>query len=215
MKKNNFIFKYRDIILNIKNDSFISIVSNSNESIFNTFLNNKEINTISYKDIFNKEYNDVFEEINAYVKNNNKTKELIKKYNLNNKTISDKVKLNIIMSMINNKIIVINNVLNLLDIDDYKIILKALKSYSLKGHTIFNITNISEETMFGDKLIVIYNDKLLYYDEVLNVLNNEKIMKRIGLGLPFIVELNKYLIDYGLIDNYYLSNKKLVGALWE
>jgi hypothetical protein len=69
--------------------------------------------------------------------------------------------------------------------------------------------------MFGDKLIVIYNDKLLYYDEVLNVLSNEKIMKRIGLGLPFIVELNKYLMDYGLIDNYYLSNKKLVGALWE
>ena len=33
--------------------------------------------------------------------------------------------------------------------------------------------------------------------------------------MPFIVELNKYFMDYGLIDKYYLSNEKLVGALWK
>ena len=33
--------------------------------------------------------------------------------------------------------------------------------------------------------------------------------------MPFIVELNKYLMDYGMIDKYNLTNEKLVGALWK
>lgn len=186
MRKNDFIFKYNDIILNINNSSFISIVGSNNIDIYNTFLNNKNINTISYKDLSN-DYN----------------------------SVSDKVKYKIINSLKSKKILVINNILNLLDINDYKTVLKALKSYSLKGHIVINITNISEETLFSDRMIVIYNNKLLFDDEPLNVLSNEKIMKRIGIGLPFIVELNRYLMDYNLIDNYYLSNKKLVGALWK
>ena len=51
--------------------------------------------------------------------------------------------------------------------------------------------------------------------KTLSVLNEEKILRRLGLGLPFIVELNKYLMDYKLIDKYYLTNKKLVGAIWK
>ena len=186
MSKNNFVFKYNDINLNINNNSFISIVGNNNEEIYNTFLNNKNINSISYKDLPN-DYNN----------------------------ISDKVKYKIINSLKSKKILVINNILNLLDINDYKIVLKALKLFSFKKNIVINLTNISEETLFSDRMIVIYNNKLLFEDEPLNVLNNEKIMKRIGIGLPFIVELNKYLMDYNLIDNYYLSNKKLVGALWK
>lgn len=186
MKRNDFIFKYNDIILNINEGSFISIVGNNNIDIYNTFLNNKKINSISYKDLSN-DYN----------------------------SISDKVKSKIMNSLKSKKILVINNILNLLDINDYKSVLKVLKSYSLKGHIIINLTNVSEETLFSDRMIVIYNKKILFDDEALNVLNNEKIMKRIGIGLPFIVELNKYLMDYNLIDSYYLSNKKLVGALWK
>jgi len=215
MKRNSFIFKYNDITLNINNGSFISISGNSNEEIYNSFKENIDINVLSYKDIFSFKYNNVFDEINSVINNKNKTNEIIKTYKLDNKSISDKIKLKIIFNILDNKILVINNVLNLLDIDDYKIVLKALKSYSLKNHIVFNITNIAEETLFSDKLLIIYNNKLLFNDEPLEVLNNEKIIKRIGLGLPFIVELNKYLMDYGLISDYHLSNKKLVGALWE
>ena len=34
MSKNNFVFKYNDINLNINNNSFISIVGNNNEEIY-------------------------------------------------------------------------------------------------------------------------------------------------------------------------------------
>ena len=72
-----------------------------------------------------------------------------------------------------------------------------------------------EETLYGDKIIII-NDKMTVCEgKTLSVLNEEKLLKRLGLGLPFIVELNKYFMDYGMIDKYYLTNEKLVGALWK
>ena len=69
--------------------------------------------------------------------------------------------------------------------------------------------------MYGEKIIIIYDKKLICEGKTLSVLNEEKILRRLGLGLPFIVELNKYLMDYKLIDKYYLTNKKLVGAIWK
>ena len=57
--------------------------------------------------------------------------------------------------------------------------------------------------------------KLVCDGKTLSVLNEEKLLKRLGIGLPFIIELNKYLMDYGLINKYYLNYKKLVSAVWK
>ena len=49
----------------------------------------------------------------------------------------------------------------------------------------------------------------------MEVLKNEKLLKRIGLSLPFMVELSLLLKDYNLVDNIYLDNKTLKGILWK
>ena len=46
-------------------------------------------------------------------------------------------------------------------------------------------------------------------------INEEKLLKRLGLGIPFIIELNKYFMDYGMVSKYHLTNEKLVGELWK
>ena len=61
-------------------------------------------------------------------------------------------------------------------------------------------------------IYIVFAIDLIYYN---NLLNEEKIMKRLGINLPFIVLLNKYLIDYNLIDNYILDYTSLGGALWK
>ena len=63
--------------------------------------------------------------------------------------------------------------------------------------------------------IVIYDKKVICEGKTMSVLNEEKILKRLNIGLPFIVELSKYFMDYGMIDKYYLTNEKLIGALWK
>ena len=129
---------------------------------------------------------------------------------------SDKVKMKILSSLIiNPKIIVIDNVMCELDAEDKKLVFDILKEFSKNGGIVLNFTNDMEETLYGDKIIVIFDKKVVCEGKTLSVLNEEKILKRLGLGLPFIVELNRYLMDYGLINKYYLSDKELVGALWK
>lgn len=213
MRKSNFKFKYFDINLTINKGSFISIVGNNNDSIINSFYD-KKIEIITYKKLLNIECKSILEEI----KKSNNTKKYINDLNLINKkdfSIGDRIKIKVLFSILKNNMIVLDNILNLLDFEDYRIILKILKSYTLKGNIVINLTNISEEILFSDKVIVIYNNKLIEYKDILETINQEKLMKNIGIGLPFIVLLNRYLMDYGLIEKYYLSNKKLVGALWE
>ncbi|MCI7083156.1 MAG: hypothetical protein MR938_00400 [Tenericutes bacterium] len=129
---------------------------------------------------------------------------------------SDKIKMKIMSSLIiKPKILVIDNIISLLDYKDKILVFDILKEYVKNGGIVINFTNDIEETMFGEKIIIIYDKKLVCEGKTLSVLNEEKILKRLGLGLPFIVELNKYLMDYKLIDKYYLTNKKLVGAIWK
>ena len=129
---------------------------------------------------------------------------------------SDKVKMKILSSLIiNPKIIVIDNILSELDYEDKLLVFDILDEYKNNGGIIINFTNDIEESLFSDRIIIVYDNKLVCDGKTLSVLNEEKILKRLGIGIPFIVELNKYFMDYGMINKYYLTDEKLVGALWK
>ncbi len=129
---------------------------------------------------------------------------------------SDKVKMKLLSALIvEPNILVIDNVISELDYNDKLLVFDILDEYTKNGGIVINLTNDIEESMFSNRIIVIYNRKLVCDGKTLSVLNEEKLLKRLGIGLPFIVELNKYFMDYGMINKYYLTNEKLVGALWK
>lgn len=129
---------------------------------------------------------------------------------------SDKTKIKILSSLIiNPRIIVLDNVMCELDYNDKLLVFDILKEYSKNGGIVINFTCDIEDALYGDKLIVIYDKKIALEGKTMSVLNEEKILKRLGIGLPFMIELSKYLMDYNMIDKYYLTNEKLVGAIWK
>lgn len=94
--------------------------------------------------------------------------------------------------------------------------LKKLFSYLKKNKIDFiNVTNDIELTLYTDYLIIYDKDKIAVEGSTLEVLKNEKIFKRLGLGLPFIIELSILLKDYGLIDEIYLDKESLADKLWK
>lgn len=110
------------------------------------------------------------------------------------------------------KKIIFFNVFN--ELDDVKI--KEIYKYLDDNHILYiNVTNNMEEVLATKYLIVYDKDKILIEGPTLEVLKNEKLLKRIGLNLPFIVELSLYLKDYNLIDKIYLNKESLVGDLWK
>ena len=129
---------------------------------------------------------------------------------------SKKAVLNIMCSLVTEpKLLVLDNILSSLDKSDLDITLNVLNEYKKNGLIIFNFTTDIESSLFGDEIIITDKEKIIVSGKTMSVLNEEKIMKRLGLGLPFIVMLNKYLIDYNLIDNYILEYKTLGGKLWK
>lgn len=129
---------------------------------------------------------------------------------------SDKVKMKILSSLIvNPNIIVIDNIMCELDYNDKQLVFKILKEFTKNGGIVINFTTDIEETLLADKIIIINDKKLICSGKTMSVLNEEKILKRLNLGMPFMIELSKYLMDYKMIDKYYLTNEKLVNAIWK
>lgn len=77
-----------------------------------------------------------------------------------------------------------------------------------------NVTSNIEDALFGDYIIV--------YDEVMKVLEgnkevvlkNEKLLKKLGFGVPFVVDLSIQLMYYDILDKVYFDVDNLLEALW-
>ncbi len=108
--------------------------------------------------------------------------------------------------------IVLFNSLHLLSRNNIDKLIEYLKE-SKKDFII--ITNNIEEVMYTDYLIVIDgSESILIEGKTKLVLEESKLLKRLGFDLPFYFEMSNLLMDYGLIDNIYDNKDDLVGALW-
>lgn len=84
-----------------------------------------------------------------------------------------------------------------------------------KNITFINITSNEEEYLINDYMIVINAKQVALEGETKLVLEQEKILKRLGFSLPFSVDISLQLKAYGLIKNIYTDYKDLVGVLWK
>lgn len=127
--------------------------------------------------------------------------------------IEEKVKVMIATHLVSsNEVIVFDDVLSYLNNDIKNKIIKYLKA---KKITLINFTSDIEETLLGENLIVLDNNQIILCGKTLEVLKNEKVLKDLGVYLPFIVDLSIQLSLYKLINKLYIDNKKLIGDLWK
>ena len=110
------------------------------------------------------------------------------------------------------KIIVLDDVLQ--NISQSRKI-KLLKYLEENEMSLVNITSNMEEILLTEDLIVIDKGKIVLEGKTTLVLNEEKILKRLGFNLPFITDLSKQLISYELIKKVYYDQNELVGELWK
>lgn len=77
-----------------------------------------------------------------------------------------------------------------------------------------NITSNVEDVIYSDYVIVYDNDKKVLEGNKEMVLRNEKLLKRLGYGVPFVVDLSIQLNYYDIFDTIYYDIDKLTEALW-
>jgi energy-coupling factor transporter ATP-binding protein EcfA2 len=112
----------------------------------------------------------------------------------------------------NPKIIFIDNLFSFLSLDDVN---KFIDFFKKNNITIVSVSNNIEEALLYDYMIVLDKGIVAIEGKTNQVLQEEKLLKRLGIGLPFYVDLCIQLKLYGLIDKVYLSKEELVSKLWK
>lgn len=111
----------------------------------------------------------------------------------------------------NPEIVFIDNLYSFLEQED----IQKFTDYFQKHHITVNlVSNDIEQALHFKYMIVLDNGKVAMEGKTNQVLQEEKILKRLGIGLPFYVDLSIQLKYYNLIDKVYLNKEELVKKLW-
>lgn len=108
------------------------------------------------------------------------------------------------------KVILLYDILTYLKKDDKDKVIEFLKQRNI---TIINFTSCEEEFLYLENMIIIDGNKVIMEGLTKEVLKNEKVIRRLGFNLPFVVDLSTQLKLYGVLDKYYYDTEELVDVL--
>ena len=110
-----------------------------------------------------------------------------------------------------NKQVIFNETLYGLKLDEKMKIFKLLKKQNI---SYINVTSNVEDAKYSDYIFVYDGNKLVLEGNRNEVLKEEKTLKRLGYGLPFVVDLSIQLNYYDIFNKVYYDLDELVRALW-
>ena len=110
-----------------------------------------------------------------------------------------------------NKQVIFNETLYGLKLDEKTEIFKLLKKQNI---SYINVTSNVEDALYSDYIFVYDGNKLVLEGNRNEVLKEEKTLKRLGYGLPFVVDLSIQLTYYDILDKVYYNMDKLTEDLW-
>lgn len=109
-------------------------------------------------------------------------------------------------------LVFVDEVLSFLHEKNRKKVFDYVKKHKI---TMVVVSKNIEEALLYDYMIVMDQGKVAIEGKTMQVLRKEKILKRLGIGLSFYVDLSLQLKLYGLINDVYLTKEEMVEALWK
>lgn len=128
--------------------------------------------------------------------------------------IIDSIDYNSLIEKIKNfpsKRIVFNEVFYNLSSKEIEEVMRVLK---LRNISFVIITSNVEYSLYSDYVVVYDGEEKVLEGNTKQVLRNEKILKKIGYGLPFVVDLSIQLNYYEVFKEIYYDLDALMEALW-
>lgn len=194
-KNMNFLKSYIAVVFNEKMDEEISVKDFLKKTLKKLKLSTEEIKI-------------QIAELNEYFALSKIVNKKIKELNLNDQTLMKILGYAILKP-------------TYLALDDLLINLNArtkiflLNYLNSKNIFLINVTSEMEDVLFTDYTLCLYDGINAIDGKTLDVLKNEKVLKRLGFSLPFMVDLSIQLKLYGLIGKMYLNKEDMVKNLWK
>ena len=128
----------------------------------------------------------------------------------------EKIKAALAISLVNDpELLLLDESLPMIDENDKKNVLSILKKRQEKGLTIISVIHDLRESFDADRLIVLNDGEIVLDGAPIKVMEYDKVLNRLGIEIPFEIDLCIKLKLYGIIDNLIPSMNKLVNTLWE
>lgn len=145
-----------------------------------------------------------------------KIKKILSK-NIDTLIIKEKVLLQLASALLNKpQILLIDDISSYFTNKEKKDILTFLKKYQKKQKfTIVYATINLEDTLYSDYLYIISDKKIALEGNPIEILQKDNIINKIGLKLPFMIDLSVKLKDYELLDDVELDIDRMVDGLWK
>lgn len=184
-----------------------------------------ELNSFLFEDVY-KEMAFPLENLNIEVKEIEKRileiSSLFKMNKLLDKKTSDltnseKQTLLIAIALLHNpKILLLDNAFSMMDRNTKNIVMNSLKTYQQENKTtIIQATTNLEETLNSDYLYIMNDGDIILEGEPLTVLKEDTLINRLGLSLPFMVDLSLKLEFYELLNEIEIDVDRMVNTLWK
>lgn len=141
----------------------------------------------------------------------------LKKKKIANLDIKDKIKIQLTLFLLENpKLLLIDNIGIYYSKEEFSLIIECLKYFQVKkGLTIILTTSNLEDTLQTDYLYIIYDSQIILKETPLTVLIKDNVLNKLGLRLPFMIDLSVKLKDYNLVDTIELDMKRMADKLWK
>ncbi len=126
------------------------------------------------------------------------------------------VKLHIALAVLSSpKVLLLDDPCASLEKREAKQIVAYLEMLKEEGMTIFMTTSHLEDACSCDRLLILHKKEILLDGDPSTVFKEDGLLNKIGLELPFLVDLSIKLQYYGLVNQIYLNQEALVDALWK
>ena len=102
------------------------------------------------------------------------------------------------------------------DKDEVEELNNILKEYIKTYKVTILITTINlNNTINSDYLIIMIDNNIILEGKPLEVLDKDNIINKVGLDLPFMIDLSSKLRDYNLIEKIEIDKERLIDTLWK
>lgn len=113
-------------------------------------------------------------------------------------------------------ILFLDDSLAMLSKKETKEILEILKKKNKDENlTIVMATNNLEETLYSDYLYVLHEGKIAIEGRPIDVMMEDSLLTKLGLELPFMVDLSLKLKFYDILDDVEIDMDRMVNKLWK
>ena len=113
------------------------------------------------------------------------------------------------------KLLLIDNIRPYFNNKDIESILQFLKEYATQNNIsiIYSTLNL-EDSLITDRLVIINDGKVELDGQPIDILQKDNIINKIGLNIPFMIDLSVKLKDYDLLNEIEMDKNRMVDKLW-